>query len=494
MTQPGNITLVRRDDLVADVDSMSLVNYTNGFALASDGWAVARPVPSDQSLVEALKVQTKGSSPDNLAANLQTLDGYLQKVTWYQNPQEKYGIWLRVQQPRETGARQALLLSAKRDPLPVWSFTAQDGAGTVAANNYGNLVQAYGLALERTPFWESTSSITFDSMTSVSTVGGMATLGGSGGTVVVGDVPARLALVEFDGVSAGGGPLAQIWLGFRSARFGTPANFVPVWNLALAYNKQLAGGAGGGTATATVDASAKSGTAVVCGFADGALARRVTMYVTDASPTHYTDQRGTFLVLLRAKLSGAGQVNVRLVDGLQASPTFATRDRVAVTGTAYALYEMGTVRLPTPGRSINSASQIQGYALGLDAEQVTGTPTLSVDCLILIPVDEGWMAVSIDGSGGQGVLYFGGDQRPLYATNRAEGSSDSSWYAGGIPQVVGVPRVSGGLPVTNGTSNILVLAAQRQTSATVFNSTVSDLLGVQVTVYERWESLRGAAA
>lgn len=487
----AQITLVRRDDFISDVDSISLWNYTNGFSIAVDGWAPARPVPSDDRVTEVLTLQTKGTSPDNLAVNLQALDWKLQQVAWYNNPQEQYGIWLRVQQPRETGARQALVLSAKRDPLPVWSHTAQDGAGAVADHNYGNFVQAYGLALERTPYWESDALTNFTAQGTVSTVGGVATLGGAG-TVVNGDVPARLAMVEFDGVNGGGGPLAQFWVGFRSNRFGVAANFQPTWSLHKASYLQSGTAIGGGTATVTTDAACKDGTAVVCGFNDTALARRVTIKVQDVSASNYSDQVGTFLVLLRAKLSAAGQVNVRLSDGLYTSPTFATRDRVPISTSSYAFYEMGMVKIPTPRRLLGTTSNIPTYALGLDAERVTGTPTLNVDCFVMIPVDEGWVAASIDGSGGQGVQYSAGDMRPLYVTDHADGSRDSVWYTGTNPQIIGVPRGSGGLPV--GGNNILVLAAQRQIGATSYNSQLADTAGVQVQVYERWESMRGAEA
>lgn len=490
----AQISLVRRDDFGLDQESLSLWNYANGFSLAADGWAVARPQPSDTRVSEALTLQARGTSPDNLAANVQALDALLQKVAWFNDPQERYGVWLRVQQPRETGARQALVTAAKRDPLPIWSHAAQDGAGGTATYGYGNFVAGHGLALERTPYWESSGSLIFDSMTSLSSVGGMGTIGGTGGTVVAGDLPARLGLVQFGSPIGGGGPMAQFWAGFRSARFGAPANFVPYWDLPKASILQSSGGAGGGTATVSADAAATGGTAVVCGFNDSVLARRVTIRALDVSASNWADQRGTFLVLLRAKLSAAppAQVNVRLCDGLVSS-VFATRDRVAVTGTSYALYELGAVKIPSPGRLFAGSSNFSNYSLALDAERAVGTPTLSVDCLIMIPLDEGWLATSIDSSSGA----LGVDVNSvLYVTDRADGTRDSTWvdtFSGAL-QSAGVPRGSGGLPLTAGSPVVLVVAAQRQTGPTTFVSNLADLVNVQVQVYERWESLRGAAA
>lgn len=467
------VSLVRRDDFVSDVDSLSFMGYTDGIQLAESGWVPAVPSENDPSLAEALTLRVRGSSADNLAAKLQGLDEKIRQVARYGDPQEMYGVWLRAQQLGETGARQALVLSARRSAVPMWEAAARDSF----------LVHTYGLALERTPWWEDDSAVVYG-LTGLSTVGGMddyTTYGGSPGALL-GDYAARLAAIDFDGESGGGGPLTKFWMGFRTERFGARANFQPTWSLekGAAFDTDTTG------AHTNADANAKDGYKTITTFATVAtMLRRATIRVSDVT-THPTDQRGTYLVLLRAKLSSAGTVNVRLADALYSTTTFAARDRVQITSTSWQFYEMGTVKIPSPGRVISGLDLLSNYALGVDAEQIggtSGTPALHCDCLVLIPVGEGWCSADI-GHATLGVQFSGSDTQPLYLQDRADGTKASVWVSGGKPKILGVPRISGGLPQGSG---ILVVAAQRNAV-----STLADTLTVNMQVYRRWDTLRGA--
>src|SRR5579859_233117 len=482
----AQITLVRRDDFVADVESLSLWNYTAGYSIAPDGWAIARPAPTDERVAETLTIQTKAAGPNTLAADLQPLDVFLSKVAWYDDPQELYGVWLRVQQPRETNARQALITKAALDKIPLWSTTAQDGPGGAAA--YGtNFVAGYGLALERMPYWEGTASVDYSGLTALSTVGGQGdytTYGGSPGAVA-GDVPARLAQVGFLGVNGGGGPLVKFWLGFRTNRFGNRANFVPNWRLESGGVYDSDTSANG----ANADANTKFGFKTITTFATVAtILQRVKMAVLTAAVAHPVDQRGTFLVLLRARIAAAGQVNVRLTDGLYQNTTFAVRDRVAITSTSWQYYEMGVVRIPSPGREIASLDMVSYYAMGIDAELVTGTPSttnLEMDCLTLIPIGEGWCSADVTNTFGYGTQYSLGDTMPTYVQERPDGTKASALVIASHPEVVGAVRLGGGLPVGNG---IAVVAAQRNGV-----STLADTVTLDLQVYNRWVTMRGAS-
>jgi len=475
----ATLALVRRDDFTADVEVLNLLAFAAGWDLLDDGWQQAIAAPDDPSVTEALSLAARGTSHDDLAANVQALDLKLKQMGWFNNPIERYSVWLRAKLNSETNTRQALLLSGKRSPAPLWK-----GALALAAADGKYYLQPYAVALERAPYWEATTAVSYAPSSSISTVGGTldyTTYGGSPGAVA-GDVPARLARVLFNGLSGGASsPLSKFWLGFRTDRFGSRANFTPCWSL------YLGSGSYDADTSDTVDATAKAGHRVVTTFsAVKTLLTRVKVTTTQAS-AHPSDQRGNYLVLLRAKLSASGQVNVRLRSGITSSAALAALARVPVASTSWNLYELGTVGLPSPGRATNGADPLALFCLGIDAEQVSGSPSLHMDSLILIPAGEGWLSVDLQ-TPSVGVLYGGGsgsDPQPIQVQDRPDGTHDATWVSGGLSQVVAVPRITDGLPVGAG---ILVLAGQAYAA-----STLADVVGVELDVYPRYVTLRGAS-
>jgi len=454
----AQLKLVRRDDFVSDVDSLSLLSYTDGIELAQAGWAPVVATPKDLSVWEAITLRLRGSSHDNLAAKAQGIDQKLKEMGWYKDQAERYGVWLRAQLANETGARQALLLDAKPE-LKSSLYTP----GVLSKNQ----INEYILALERTPWWEDTSHVT-QNLSAINSVGGTAAY-----TNVDGDVPARLALVSFRGNSGGGGPLYKFWLGIRSTRFGTPANFVPHWSANL--------GNLGTDSTTAADSSTVSGTRVQCSFATVAtMATRVNITCDQVSVSNYNDQRGQFLVLLRAKLSaGSTVVRVRLADGFVSNSAPRTQGRVVITDTAYLYYPLGTIQIPSPGRLFGGTNSMKDYTLTLQAERISGSASLYIDGLTLIPKNEG-LVYAENGA----VEYVGGDERPLQVFHRPDGGVDSVNYFGSSELNVGVPQVSGGLPPGTG---IVVLAGQQQTV-----SFTNQTINLTLQYYERWATLRGA--
>lgn len=452
----AQLKLVRRDDFYVDQDSMSLMSYTDGFEIAQNGWAPQIPSDSDLSLMEVLALRARGSSHNNLAANFQSLDEKIKQVGWYRDGAERFGVWLRSQLANESNPRQALILSA----------TPEFKSSLVSAGVLNkNQVNDYRLALERTPWWEDTTHIT-TTKSGLSVVGGTDTFSG-----VVGDWPTRLALVIFSGDT--GGPLYKFWVGFRTDRFGASANFVPNW-----HTKD---GTLANSTSSTGDANAKSGTRTTCTFGDASMLPRVTIRADQASPSNYNDQRGTFIVLLRAKVSDSGVVcRARLLDGLESNSQFRTQGRVPISSTNYQYYPLGTVQIPSPGRTVAGANFERKYALRIEAERTAtaGAGALHMDCLTLIPQSEGYVYAE-----GGLVQDVGGDLRPLYVQDRADGQKDSIAYSGGAAVNVGVPTVKGGMPVGSG---IVVVAAQRSD-----NCVLGDTFDLEFQHYQRWRTLRG---
>jgi hypothetical protein len=187
-------------------------------------------------------------------------------------------------------------------------------------------------------------------------------------------------------------------------------------------------------------------------------------------------------VLLRAKLTaGSTVINVRLSTGFSGASTFSALERVTISGTEWVLYELGLALIPESGRLISGTSYVSLQALRIEAERISGTASLDLDCLILIPYDEGFVYAN----GGQ-VVYAGGDERPVYVNRSADGATTAIGFTGGTPNFNDIEcNVIGGMPVgvTYG-----VLAASRAGSAVL-----ADTLSVTCKAYHRHSTLRGAA-
>lgn len=454
------LKLVRMADFTADQDDLSLAAYTDGFNLAEGGWTPAMPEGSDAiSVFESLLLRARGTSMDNLAAVLRGLEQYAVWARQYQGSMvEKYGVWLRAQLEGETNARQAM----------VFSLRHQAGEGYRQAWRGAYTIPKYYLTLERAAWWENTGAVTY-TQTGINSVGGMSSYGG-----ITGDAPGRLAKVAIEPTNATSVYLNQVWVGFRTERFGTAANFQSYWSLRKAsyYNGDTTGG------TSHADATAKDGYKAVCTFGVSAtLVNRVKCKVSDVT-ANYSDQRGRFTVLLRAKLSAAGTVRVRLRDGLYSSSGQRVQSRAVITSTSWKFYELGTTQLPPAGRLFEGSDSLDNVSIGVDAELVSGSCNLEMDCLVLIPIEEGWMQVS-DG--------YADPDKPIYVTQHPNGevlalnmSASTTAYS----QAIG--RVYGGLPV--GTTGQLVAAAQRAGS-----SDLADTLEIVIKAYKRWAGLKGAA-
>ena len=364
------ILLARREDTAAvasDVSSISLLSNTDGFDLEYyDGWTQAVPQGlTPGNLAETLNLIVTGSDKDDLAANLQGLDDKLKETEWYwDEPTERYGVWLRAQLTDEKYARQALIRRGEGQPGESLYGPYTDR---------GNVMRRYALGLERLPWWEDTTGESYSP--------GAMDYGGETKEVgnTVGDVPSRIAWMSLASAS---GDLDEFWLGFRTNRLVSDrTNFKQKWECE-AGTMLIADTTAGGTYTTTTFAT------------DATMASRFYVKTSDIT-VNYSDQRGQFIVLMRAQLSaGSTTTRVRLLDGYSTTVSNLRRqNRVVIDSTEWKLYSLGTIQIP-PLAGLTTSDMFKSYGLLLQAERTAGAGSLRCDKFILIPISEGALYAS----------------------------------------------------------------------------------------------------
>lgn len=464
----AQVKLVRRCDFITDISSLSLYDDEEGFGIAWDGWEPTIAADGDLRVAEAMALQVQGDDHDDLADKLQALDGKIREVGWYADSVERYGIWLRTQLENETHARQALITEA-RGRLGSSVFNP-----SVSPGSY---LREYQLALERTPWWEGTAYRLFMAV-SLGCTGGMVDYTGPYETVA-GTVPARIAKTTIYGVDGGGsGALYEFWFGFRTNRFGTAANFAPVWDLGTH------GVGSNDTTTLIGDITAYGSRRAQCTFdTDETELKRIQISLQGVT-TNYQDQRGSYIVLLRAKVGANTTCHVRLKDGFLYTSAIRSQPRVKITSTDWFLHALGTVNIPpsAPSRGILSGDFLRQYGFEIHASRSTGdTGYLRLDCLILIPCAEGSLHIT-----GSAVRYVLGDARPATVMMTADDKMSGWSHQSNLPRAsLTVEPDEYALPLGN--DGVVVMAGQRETE-----HDLDDHVRLALFTYERWRTLRGA--
>jgi len=452
------LALIRRDDFTTDVESLNLLS--GGFDLRD--WVQAIASDDDRSVSESLTLKITGTSQDNLAVLIQSLDEKIKQANWQRQSVEPYSIWLRAKMGNETGIRQALVLAARRSP-GVQLFDNVAGSNDIA--------REYQLGLERIPWWETEQSVTF-TQASVNSLGGASAYGG---TPIKGTHPARIANAFINGLDAS---LSDVWMGLRTARFGTLSEFKPVWNLRLAgvFGTDTTGGA------SNPDATAQDGFKVVVAFSSSVFLPRLYIKVADieATPSKRRSQRGRFSLLMRAKVTSTAVARVRIGNGYVGSTTYDFKDRVTISSTSWKLYAMGEVRI-APSRLktfyVDSDFLFSGAGFRLDAERVSGSGNLELDCFILIPTAEG--SLHLNSVGG----FTTSDTANV--DNRADGELSGFVSTSGTPiETLALDARDWGLPPPSGN---FIVAGQRPTE-----SVKTDTIQIIGNLYERYATLRGS--
>lgn len=454
------LKLVRLDDFTADIDSVDLT--TGGYSLALDGYQPAVAADGDYSVTESITLNIQSTSVDALATLVQALDTKIKQVGWWLDDQgvEKYQVWLRVGLNGETNTRQAMLLSIKPPTnLPLFN--------RLIDNN--NLLASYTFAIERTPYWEG-AAITEVSKTGLNTLGGTAAMSAA----VNGDVPARLQRLKI----AAGSELMIIsnaWIGFKTSRFGTAANFISRWG--------LSGGSYGDDTSGASDSTASTGTRVVTTFANTPeLEWRVNARLAVSASVNPNDQRGTYQVLLRARMNdSASKALVRIGYGFNLNH-LNFRSRSVVSGSLWHLYDMGTIKIP-PYRTYNY-NAITDFIIGVYAQLGSGTGSLYMDCLVLIPVDDGAMFVTTNPGSLTGI---GGTER-IAVHQSPDSAVHGTHEYGSTSHDAAVTKPQGGWSAPNDATAPVIVAAADDYS---FGSVLNDTVNIEYIYIPRWRTLRG---
>jgi len=243
----------------------------------------------------------------------------------------------------------------------------------------------YGaLALQHMPWWEHTSNVS----------GTLNQMGVCGSvwmpSITSGDLPGRISFFGIDTLN-GVTPLNDFWIGIRPTYGGT-ATFNPLWECELG----TMGTAGYGSAVA--EASSSNGTIMRTNFggtaagAGAAMLQRLRISVYQALGTEFTDDMvGKYLVLARMKCGASTECLVDLYQGLGqigSDPMgIELVGETKVTNTVYKLIELGQVQIPPFGIKMfdSGVAGAMDTNLYIYAQRLSGTSTLSIDCLILIP-------------------------------------------------------------------------------------------------------------
>lgn len=375
------LKLVRLTDFSADIDSVDL--FADGIMLAVDGYLQAVAPIGANSVHESITLQLTGTSKDDLAAITQDIDAKIKQVQWWlDNPSvERYQVWLRVQLDNESQPRQAMILNIE----PASSVRVFN---PVEINS--NYIGEYQIGITRTPYWEM--PYTYPTTTNpdyVSPLGGMTQLK----ETINGDVPARLARLTISEVTDTF-DASDFWIGFKSNRFGDPANFVPVWSLDKGSMVSSS------DSSVVADATAYDGNKVRCTFATKPTPYfrcyvRVGNVISNS--IYAADQRGDYTVLMRAKMSDTSIALARIAFGFmsdftKSQSTLTYRNRQTISGSSrWKLYEMGTISIPP--MSVNILTPLSNFGISIQAERISGSGSLDMDCLVLIPKSEGSIRV-----------------------------------------------------------------------------------------------------
>ncbi len=448
--------------------------------------------PSGGFVTDRIVIQVDGSSHDNLATLVQSIDLMRVYAMRYRNDRTwELPVWLHAKMDSESTERRAFVrnidMNWNTDP-----FTVTGHAGSNKAR--------YTLRVERGP-WEALvkrDAAVMSETAGTSLVHDYTATGTP--RDLVGDIPARLESLTFLSDTSGAA-LARLWLGFRSAiKHGALGNFVGTWELENGANNGgdvtddagtdvngASPGGGSGVFVKVISNLLDWDTIENGGAADDFI-EVCEIELQDVSANE-RDNFGAFLWLLRAMLpSNATTWEVQLSWGYSGQAAGRRRGPIKeVSGTAWDYFEMGREALPIRNLHVFPVSVIlegaeETYAIKVWARRTSGAADLYLDCLCPVPVDEGWLkaegfSIAADTDG---FLFWGegidgstqGMHTKIVALNRA------------VQEIATISSSEFRMPVGDG--RLVIVYA---------GSTSHDLTtGISLAAphyYERWLNLRG---
>jgi hypothetical protein len=394
------------------------------------------------------------------------------------DPTQEHPVWLHAKMDNETGLRRALVYSISIQFKSSWF-------GSEATSLDIPLV----LSVVRSPYWERPTAKSLPDGAPSAAACVVYDYTAAGDAIVahdiVGDVGARLRF--FDLKTTGGGDFqSRFWIGFRSAgKHGATgiSNFVNTWEWEDGVNNasesgitdQADGTASGGNRVQLVETDLDWDTDTFLKVA----------YITLGTVTaNEKDNLGTFLWLLRAYVV-SGTWEVRLLFGIN-STTAIKSSIIELTNTDWGYTEMGIESIPI--RNIHNIissdiafSAEDTWRVSIWARRTSGSGNLNIDCLIPIPIDEGFCKLDL------------GSLLPTYLSL---GQSPEGAFS--LIQRTGTPTVLDIIPPKS-IENFVLPPGDGRIYCTYDKNGVSDILDAITfndtdigRYYERWLSLRGS--
>jgi hypothetical protein len=387
---------------------------TSELMISDSGWRIQGL--KGGKVIETMTLFSNGARDDIIdAVNKLNLLGRMARE-WIDDDRQTDAIWYYLYGDSENPKR-ALVYDITIISLPsgMSNPTLSVGAGI------------YQLAITRADLWEDTSEQALAAQT-LSALGGTASLAS-----ITGDEDARFERFSVYSNSSGSimtNGLTKLWWGMR---YGNTSGFVAKHEIEDAYINPACS-----PLPTTQSDSTASGNVVVQWLTSATfqnICGDVLQGWFSGFPTGYT---GRYLVLLRCKISTAGTVRLQFRYG-SAGGEVSLGDRY-ITNTDYHLIEMGEINIPpgpwraaaaTFGAGRNSA------ALYIWGQHMTNQVTLSLDCLVLIPLQaHGYARDALAGylvSGwtyGSNFFHFENDK--LHAQNYAKNGATLSSLFGAV--------------------------------------------------------------
>lgn len=439
-------------------DTISLID-SDGFEVKFDGWKPARAADSRTPVVETMELILHGMSEDDIADNLNRLNRMLTRAREMRDDDvQEREVWLEAQLVSETNTRRALIRDGR--------YEITYSLGSIPTRS--SFLVYMTLALERTPAWESDSSISTSNF-GIDLISGSAVYDDHG----AGDMPGRFQVSVYPVT----GTIDTLWMGFRSDRKTGTAKIGGPW--------EAESGSPLTDSASSSDSNASGNGKVRVSFASSSsLMDRLRIISTSAGGIG-TQTIGRFLVLGRMQMTGGSSVaRVRLKSGWydkagNVGTNWKSSDLVTVSASTWAFYELGVVKFPPTFGGARGVAYMNAVAIALEAEKTSGACSLDIDCFRFIPIDEGFVKVS------GGYITSGCHVR---ATNTPKNTALITQWNATVPvKALDFSQHEWYVPI--GASPSIHIAGQRSGSS-VKNDSV-DLIGLS---YSRFFTLQGSAS
>ena len=453
--------------------------------------------PSGGFVMDTIRIQADASSDDNLAGFVQALDGAITQAARYRKDKLwEHAVWIHAKMTNESGERRALVRSVDMS----WDDDPLSATGRPAAN-----MIRYTVRVERGP-WERTAIRTGEPLAETA---GTALVwdytGGGTSYDLAGDIAARLFELKLKSDTSGA-EVTRLWMGFRGEnKHPSLANFVPTWELESGTNNGSESGVTDDGATDVNGASPGGASGVFVKLVEtdldwdkdtnaGIFQEVMSITLSDIAGGNFTEQYGDYLWLLRAMLPANAttwEVQLRWGYSDMADADFRRGPIKRVTATSWDYHEMGPAQNPLRdlsviGSGLLASSYDGGYTIQIWARRTSGAADLYLDCLLPIPIDQGWAKISgflIDDDA-EGFVWLSESPDGVFQAVSSNGSAAIAY----MPVTNAVEfRIPGSKPTGASDCDGRLIIAYAGESGHDLTTGIS----ATIKFYERWLNLRG---